>query len=115
MKIPLLLTLTFATMTHALVQVTVEADSGRKAISPYIYGKNAGVYSSTSDTLLKIYQDAGLRMLRPNGGNNSSKYNWARHLWSSPDWYNNVYAENWDEVAQNIQTKLVNKYYLERY
>ena len=92
------------------VTVTVQADSGRKAISPWIYGRNNSVsHDSTSPTsaaILTIYKDAGIRMLRENNGNNSTKYNWRLKLTSAPDWYNNVYSDNWDYVARTIQQQL---------
>ncbi len=104
-KMGIVIAMTFA-VSQASVQIVVEADSGHKAISPYIYGKNDGVYSNTSEASLTVMKDAGLRMMRSNGGNNASKYNWSRHLTSHPDWYNNVYGTNWDDVALRIQANL---------
>ena len=37
-----------------------------------------------------------------NGGNNASAYNWQAKLAVHPDWYNNVYAADWDTSAQNL-------------
>jgi hypothetical protein len=45
-------------------------------------------------------------MLRENGGNNSTKYNWVRKLSSHPDWYNNVYSHNWDFAVTSLQRNL---------
>lgn len=102
--------LAVATAGHAAVQIIVEADSGRKPISPYLYGKNDGVTTEknpTTDSVLTLFRDAGLRMLRSNGGNNATKYNWRRKMTSHPDWYNNVYnSADWDDNAKTIQAKL---------
>ena len=45
-------------------------------------------------------------MFRENGGNNATKYNWRRKLSSHPDWYNNVYAHDWDYEAQSLQDNM---------
>ena len=103
---PILLALFICSLSQAAVKITVVADSGKKSISPYIYGKNDGIYNNTSDAQKTLFREVGLRLMRSNGGNNASKYNWARHLTSHPDWYNNVYSANWDEIALNIQTHL---------
>jgi len=92
------------------VTITVQADSGRRSISPWIYGRNNNLSDDSakpkgSDTL-EFYRQAGLRMLRENGGNNSTKYNWRQKLSSHPDWYNNVYAHNWDYSAKILQDSL---------
>ena len=92
------------------VQIQVLADSGRIPISPWIYGRNNNMSDDpakpvAADTLQR-YREAGLRMLRENGGNNSTKYNWRRKLTSHPDWYDNVYAHDWDYTAQQIQSNL---------
>jgi len=95
---------------HAAVTVTVKADSGRKAISPWIYGRNNSLSdnpsSPVSSAKLALYREAGLRSLRENGGNNSTKYNWRKKLSSHPDWYNNVYAHDWDYSAKILQDSL---------
>ena len=48
-------------------------------------------------------RDAGVTFFRESGGNNSTKYNWRRRLSSHPDWYNNVYVNNWDQAALALQ------------
>ena len=62
-----------------IVNITVDANAGRKAISPFIYGKNNNVSdnpsSPTSTAQWKFLRDVGLRFSRENGGNNGSKYN----------------------------------------
>jgi hypothetical protein len=98
-----MITILFLALSGATtVSVTVKADSGRMPISPYIYGKNNDLDTAS----LRIYNEAGLRLLRANGGNNATKYNWRNRLSSHPDWYNNVYDNDWDAAAKTIQTKL---------
>ncbi|HEV7380129.1 MAG TPA: glycoside hydrolase family 44 protein, partial [Dyadobacter sp.] len=93
-----------------LAQTTVEidADAEVKSISPYLYGRNNS-FSSTNpnwtlpaEDLVRL-TDAGVTFFRESGGNNSSKYNWRKKLSSHPDWYNNVYTNNWDQAAQTLQ------------
>ncbi|MEO7992046.1 MAG: glycoside hydrolase family 44 protein [Chryseolinea sp.] len=43
-----------------------------------------------------------------NGGNNASAYNWRKKLDVHPDWYNNVYTNDWDVLAQKINTNFPN-------
>ena len=43
-----------------------------------------------------------LRFVRMNGGNNATKYNWRKKISSHPDWYNNVYENDWDQISQKI-------------
>ncbi len=88
----------------------MNADSGKRVISPYIYGKN-NVLPSTylndgSDDEVTRAVEAGARMVRQSGGNNSTKYNWRLKLSSHPDWYNNVYGNNWDAAAKNLTDKM---------
>lgn len=95
----------------ANVSVQVLADSGRIPISPGLYGRNGvGVSVNpadpTEDSELFLPKEAGLRFARENGGNNCTKYNWRKKLSSHPDWYNNVYAQDWDVSAKEIQSKL---------
>jgi hypothetical protein len=51
-------------------------------------------------------RDSGVRMLREHGGNNGTKYNWQKKLTSHPDWYNNVYANDWDYAQTSVQQHL---------
>lgn len=100
--------------SHASVTVTVQADSGRIPVSPYLYGKNsAGISddpgkpsSEAPGSVVYLSREAGLRMTRENGGNNLTKHNWRKKLTSHPDWYNNVYPHDWDFAAKEITTKL---------
>jgi hypothetical protein len=78
------------------VTITVDAGVNKKAVSPYIYGRN-----ESFDKPAQFYKDAGLRFARMNGGNNATKYNWRRKITSHPDWYNNVYSNDWDATSKN--------------
>ena len=79
------------------VNITINPKQDKKEISPNIYGRN-----NTFDKAPSFYKDAGLRFVRMNGGNNATKYNWRRKISSHPDWYNNVYVNNWDETSEYI-------------
>ncbi|MBK9935999.1 MAG: T9SS type A sorting domain-containing protein [Cytophagaceae bacterium] len=90
------------------IKLTVNPESEVRPISPYIYGRNNS-FSSTDPTAqmsaadLTRIKDAGVRFFRENGGNNSTKYNWRKKLSSHPDWYNNIYTNDWDNVVLNMQ------------
>ena len=102
----LLLLLCQITMLAAFAQnvtISVNATQNKRLISPYIYGKNEGF-----DKSVQFYKDAGLQFARMNGGNNASAYNWRLKIDVHPDWYNNVYANNWDVLAQKIITNFPN-------
>lgn len=99
----------------ASAQVTIKIDpkADQKAISPYLYGRNNS-FSSTNpnwtlpaEDFIRI-RDAGVTFFRESGGNNCTKYNWRRKLSSHPDWYNNVYTNNWDQTAQTLQKNFPN-------
>lgn len=89
------------------VKITVDAASEKKAISPFIYGKNNNLSDWIGNTISAAewqkLQDAGITMFRECGGNNSTKYNWRRKISSHPDWYNNVYNHDWDYAAMSLQ------------
>lgn len=95
----LLFCLAFTTIQAQDVTVTVNAALNKKAISPYIYGRN-----ESFDKPATFYKDAGLRFARMNGGNNATKYNWRKKIGSHPDWYNNVYPNNWDKTSKDVTT-----------
>ena len=83
----------------------INADEGNRLISPYLYAKNSAVNSienATSD--LQQAKEAGINLTRQNIGNNATNYNWRKKLTCHPDWYNNVYACDWDVVAQSLST-----------
>ena len=105
-----LLGLSFIALAAAAVEIQVDVSKGRLPISPGIYGRNNNISDAPSSPMsastVTLYNDAGLRMTRDGGGNNSTKYNWRRKLTSHPDWYNNVYAHDWDFAAQSIQQRL---------
>src|SRR5512136_899411 len=94
----------------AAAEIRVDALSGRKAISPYLYGRNNSLSDDPKKPLAakdwQFLRDAGVRMLRENGGNNATKYNWALKLSSHADWYNNVYSHDWDFAASSLQANL---------
>lgn len=91
-----------AAIWSAPVTITVNADSGRVPISPWIYGSNTKLDSSD----LPVVRESGIRIMRANDGNNSTKYNWRNGLSSAPDWYNNVYANDWDSRVKSIHDQL---------
>ena len=101
----------FATRATS-VTLTIDGKGEVHKVSPYIYGKN----NSTSDDSSKATTEAewtqiiesGVTFLRENSGNNSTKYNYSRHLSSHPDWYNNVEPHDWDYELQSIQERLPN-------
>jgi hypothetical protein len=92
------------------VNITIDATSNLKPISPGIYGKNNCLSDDQNNPLSaadwKFLEDAGVKFVRENGGNNSTKYNWRLKLSSHPDWYNNVYKHNWDYTAQQLQSNI---------
>src|SRR5574344_1225602 len=79
------------------VTITVNAHQNKRAVSPYIYGLN-----NNYDKPAQFYKDAGVRFSRLNQGNNATKYNWRKKISSHPDWYNNVYANDWDAKSLKI-------------
>ena len=92
------------------VQVTIDASSERHEVSPWIYGRNNSLSNSASNPVSALQwqrlRDAGVTIFREGGGNNSTKYNWRRRLSSHPDWYNNVYAQDWNYAARSLQQNL---------
>lgn len=103
----LLLILTVGAIAN---DITIDAAADRQPISPYIFGRNNSLSDNASSPVSKAdwqkYRDAGVRIFRENGGNNSTKYNWEKKLTSHPDWYNNVYDHNWDYAAQSLQANM---------
>jgi len=108
-RIPVLIVVLLAANVSA-VEIRIDALAGRKAISPYLYGRNNSLSDDPRKPLSKadwgFLQEAGVRMLRESGGNNSTKYNWQLKLSSHPDWYNNVYAHDWDYSVKSLQENL---------
>lgn len=91
-------------------QVSVDVAQDRVAVSPYLYGKNGCLSDNPQSPLSAAdwqkLRDAGVRMVREHGGNNGTKYNWQKKLTSHPDWYNNVYAHDWDYAQASLQQNL---------
>lgn len=102
------LSLCITSLQSQVVNISIDPTKEVKPISPYIYGRNnnlpkesyASPLTTAQWTLLK---ESGLQFLREGGGNNATKYNWRKGLSSHPDWYNNVYGQNWD-----IPVKMLN-------
>jgi hypothetical protein len=91
------------------VTISINGLGVKKAISPYIYGKNNSISGKNDPLTAPEWQrlrDMGIQMFRENGGNNATKYNWRRKLSSHPDWYNNVYANDWDYAAGTLGTNI---------
>ncbi|TDE14556.1 glycoside hydrolase family 44 protein [Dyadobacter psychrotolerans] len=102
------LAIAWCTNISAQVVIRIDAEAGQRPISPYLYGRNNSFSSTNPNWTLPAEDltrlgDAGITFFRESGGNNSSKYNWRRKLSSHPDWYNNVYTNNWDQSAQTLQ------------
>lgn len=109
-----LLFLGLALISHGHAQTPIRVDidltKPKLPVSPFIYGKNnvlpsTFLNSGTTEEITRA-REAGVRFVRQGGGNNSTKYNWRLKLSSHPDWYNNVYANNWDNAAKNMFEKL---------
>jgi len=100
----------FLSVISVSAQVTIKIDptAERKPISPYLYGRNNSLSSTNPnwtlpDKELIQIRDAGVTFFRESSGNNCTKYNWRRKLSSHPDWYNNVYTNDWDRSALTLQ------------
>ncbi len=101
---------------QADIAISVDASTGIKKISPYIYGRNIDVISDGVETnpekaaeLLEkekgFYSkmlESGMHFLRANNGNNATRYNWRKKMTVHPDWYNNVYSHDWDITAKKV-------------
>jgi hypothetical protein len=89
------------------VNIALDVTADRVPVSPYLYGKNDSVghpNSPLGEAGFQLFREAGVGMLRMNGGNNGTKYNWQKRLTSHPDWYNNVYASaEWDYSQARLQ------------
>lgn len=106
--------LAFASLSvSAQISIKIDPTKEVKSISPNLYGKNNSFSSTNPNEQLSAedltrLRDAGVKFFRESGGNNSTKYNWRRRLSSHPDWYNNVYTNDWDNVARNLQRNFPN-------
>ena len=95
------------------VSIQVDINANRKVVSPWIYGRNNSIGATDPNFVLDSkdldrYRDAGVTMFRENGGNNATKYNFRRKLSSHPDWYNNVYRNDWDQKMSAIAKNFPN-------
>jgi hypothetical protein len=92
------------------VTVTITVSEGQRLISPFIYGRNNSLSDSPVNPLSQSdwqkLRDAGVTIFRESGGNNGTKYNWKKKMSSHPDWYNNVYAHDWDFAAKSLQQSI---------
>lgn len=93
------------------INITIDPTKEVKPISPYLYGRNNNLPKESYATSLTAAQwvqlrESGIQFLREGGGNNSTKYNWRKGLSSHPDWYNNVYGQNWDNSVKLLRDSL---------
>src|SRR6185369_10246628 len=91
------------------VAITIDASGSTTPISPYIYGRNNSLSGNPGSTFVVNWtqlKDAGVTMFRESGGNNATKYNWRRKISSHPDWYNNVYPNDWGLAASSLQANI---------
>jgi hypothetical protein len=113
MRILLFLFLCLSLSVKNTAQVTISIDPTKevKSISPAIYGRNNSIPKEifaqplSASELLRL-QESGVRFLREGGGNNATKYNWKKRLSSHPDWYNNVFGNDWDAAVKTMRDKL---------
>jgi hypothetical protein len=103
----------FLNLTTAFAQVNIIIDPTKdvKTISPALYGRNNSLpkesYAQALTTAEKVrLRESGVQFLREGGGNNATKYNWRKRLSSHPDWYNNVYGNDWDAGAKFLRDSL---------
>jgi hypothetical protein len=90
----------------AQVIINVDLSKDTHIISPYIYGRNNSLVGNPGSNFTPDWtriKAAGVKFFREGGGNNSTKYNWRRKISSHPDWYNNVYANDWSSAVQVLQ------------
>lgn len=89
--------------------VTVDLTKTTHNVSPYLYGRNNSLSGNPGSGFTPEWtklKDARVRFFREGGGNNSTKYNWRRKMSSHPDWYNNVYDNDWSYAAQTLQQNI---------
>lgn len=91
------------------ISVTIDLTKELHPISRYIYGRNNSLSGNPGSNFIPEWtrlKDAGVRFFRESGGNNCTKYNWRRKISSHPDWYNNVYTNDWDYAAKSLQQNI---------
>lgn len=105
----LIVLLSISCLASAQITVTVDASGDTHPVSPYLYGRNNSLSGNPGSAFTPEWtklKDARVRFFREGGGNNSTKYNWRRKISSHPDWYNNVYANDWEFAAQSLQQNI---------
>ena len=106
-SIAYLLILITLSVKSQVVSISVDVSQNRKAVSPYIYGKNNSLSGDPGNPLsadtIRTIKDAGIKLFRENHGNNGTKYNYRLKLESAPNWYNNVYPNDWDYAAKSLE------------
>jgi len=101
--------ISFSLSISAQVTVTVDLSKETHPVSPYLCGRNNSLSGNPGSGFTPEWtklKDAQLRFFREGGGNNSTKYNWRRKISSHPDWYNNVYANDWSYAARSLQENI---------
>lgn len=101
--------LAFSLMANGQVIVAVDLSKSTHPVSPYLYGRNNSLSGNPGSGFTPEWtklKDAGVRFFREGGGNNSTKYNWRLKISSHPDWYNNVYANDWGFAAESLQREI---------
>ena len=93
------------------VTISIDPTQAVKTISPNIYGRNNSLPKESfaaplTAVEMKRLRESGVRFLREGGGNNATKYQWRKRLSSHPDWYNNVYENNWDVAVKTMRDSL---------
>jgi hypothetical protein len=98
-----------SSIAHGQVTVTIDFSRATHPVSPYLYGRNNSLSGNPGSGFTPEWtklKDAGVRFFREGGGNNSTKYNWRLKISSHPDWYNNVYANDWSYAAKALQDNI---------
>jgi hypothetical protein len=90
---------------NVTVEVSVDGKAASRPISPTLFGiqvasRSRGSDASERNPNVEMIRDSGLRLTREAWGNNSTKYNWQNDLSSHPNWYNNVYRQQYPEAAR---------------
>jgi len=79
-------------------------------VSPFLYGMNSAFTYQRDRNATRLEwekaREAGVRLMRLCAGNNGTKYNWQKKISSHPDWYNNVYPDDWDTAARALEKEL---------
>jgi hypothetical protein len=110
MKFALLISLAILPIhLFSQVAITIDASVSTTPVSRYIYGRNNSLSGNPGSNFVPNWtqlKDAGVTMFRESGGNNATKHNWRKEISSHPDWYNNVYTDNWSFAASSLQANI---------